>query len=181
MSDVFISYARSTAGQAQAVAGALQALGYGVWRDDELPAHRAYAEVIEERLQAAKAVVVIWSAEAVKSEWVRELKPTWPREAGTLVQLRIDDASPPLPFNEIQCAEMAGWTGEAEAPGWRRSWPACSRVDRARRRHPPLRSRMQSRPHAATPSVFFRLANMRRRGRAGVFQRQGSPRTSSPT
>ena len=49
MSDVFISYARSTAPQAQAVAEALRALGYDVWRDDELPAHRAYGEVIEER------------------------------------------------------------------------------------------------------------------------------------
>ena len=50
MADVFISYARSTAPQAEAVAAALRALGYRVWRDDELPAHRGYAEVIEERL-----------------------------------------------------------------------------------------------------------------------------------
>ena len=71
MSDIFISYARSTEPQAKQVAEALRALGYGVWRDDELPAHRPYGEVIEERLKAAKAVVVIWSAEAVKSEWVR--------------------------------------------------------------------------------------------------------------
>jgi adenylate cyclase len=71
MSDVFISYARSTASQAQQVAEALRALGHGVWRDDELPAHRDYSEVIEERLRAAKAVVVICSAEAVKSQWVR--------------------------------------------------------------------------------------------------------------
>ena len=71
MSDVFISYARSTAKQAQQVADALRSLGYGVWRDDELPAHRDYSEVIEERLRAAKAVVVVWSADAVKSQWVR--------------------------------------------------------------------------------------------------------------
>ena len=71
LSDIFISYARSTEPQAKQVAEALRALGYGVWRDDELPAHRPYGEVIEERLKAAKAVVVIWSAEAVKSEWVR--------------------------------------------------------------------------------------------------------------
>jgi adenylate cyclase len=64
MSDIFVSYARSTADQAQQVAEALRGPGYDVWRDGELPAHRAYAEVIEERLHAAKAVVVIWSAEA---------------------------------------------------------------------------------------------------------------------
>jgi hypothetical protein len=38
MSEVFISYARSTAVQAQAVAKALRALGHAVWLDDELPA-----------------------------------------------------------------------------------------------------------------------------------------------
>ncbi|HEY5072857.1 MAG TPA: toll/interleukin-1 receptor domain-containing protein, partial [Caulobacteraceae bacterium] len=71
MSEIFISYARSTAAEAQRVAAALEALGYGVWRDDELPAHRAYGEVIEERLASAKAVVVIWSADAAQSQWVR--------------------------------------------------------------------------------------------------------------
>jgi adenylate cyclase len=119
MSDIFISYARSTASQAQRVAEALRALGYGVWRDDELPAHRAYAEVIEERLKAAKAVVVIWSAEAVKSEWVRA-EADAARGTRTLVQLSIDGAVPPMPFNQIQCADMKGWAGEVDAPGWRK-------------------------------------------------------------
>jgi TIR domain len=71
VSHVFISYARSTAGQAQQVAAVLRDLGYDVWLDDAIPAHRAYAEVIEERLCEARAVVVIWSAEAAKSQWVR--------------------------------------------------------------------------------------------------------------
>ena len=71
MSEVFISYARSTEREAKEIAEALRALGYGVWSDDELPAHRDYSEVIEERLRAATAVVVVWSAEAVKSQWVR--------------------------------------------------------------------------------------------------------------
>jgi adenylate cyclase len=119
MSDIFISYARSTADQAQAVAAALRGLGYDVWRDDELPAHRAYAEVIEERLRSAKAVVVVWSAEAAKSQWVRA-EANVAREAGTLVQLRLDATVPPLPFNEIQCADMTGWAGDLEAHGWKK-------------------------------------------------------------
>ena len=117
--DVFISYARSTASQAQAIAEALRALGYGVWRDDELPAHRPYAEVIEERLRAAKAVVVVWSADAVKSEWVQS-EADRARTAHKLVQLSVDGASLPMPFDRIQCADLAGWIGDADAPGWRR-------------------------------------------------------------
>ena len=119
MSDIFISYARSTADQAQQVAEALRGLGYDVWRDDALPAHRAYGEVIEERLQAAKAVVVIWSAEAAKSQWVFS-EANRAREDGKLVQLTVDGARLPMPFDSIQCADMAGWSGDAASPSWRK-------------------------------------------------------------
>ncbi|HEY2358584.1 MAG TPA: TIR domain-containing protein [Phenylobacterium sp.] len=117
MSDVFISYARSTEAQARQVAEALRALGYGVWRDDELPVHRAYADVIAERLNAAKAVVVVWSAEAAKSEWVRSEAES-ARGDRKLVQLTVDGAKLPMPFDQIQCADLTGWTGDTQAPGW---------------------------------------------------------------
>ena len=68
MSDVFVSYARPDELHAKNVAEALRADGYRVWRDEDLPAHRPYAEVIEERLKGSKAVVVLWSAEAAKSQ-----------------------------------------------------------------------------------------------------------------
>lgn len=119
MSDIFISYARSTEADAKRIAEALRGLGYSVWRDDELPAHRAYSEVIEERLKAARAVVTVWSAEAAKSHWVRA-EANAALEAGTLVQLSIDGAMPPMPFGQIQCADMDGWTGDPSAPGWRK-------------------------------------------------------------
>ena len=119
MSDIFISYARSTEAAAQLVAEALRALGYGVWRDDQLPAHRPYAEVIEERLRAAKAVVVLWSAEGVRSQWVRA-EADLARHAGTLVQLTLDNTPLPLPFDQVQCVDLAGWNGDGTAPGWRK-------------------------------------------------------------
>ncbi|MGQ0558306.1 MAG: TIR domain-containing protein [Sphingosinicella sp.] len=119
MSDVFVSYARSTERQAEQVAEAVRALGYQVWRDDELPAHRSYGEVIEERLRAAKAVVVIWSAEAIRSQWVRAEADT-ARGLGTLVQLTVDGSLPPIPFNQIQCADLRDWDGDTDAPGWQK-------------------------------------------------------------
>jgi adenylate cyclase len=119
MADVFISYARSTAKEANRVAEALRGLGYGVWLDDELPAHRSYTQVIEEQLKSSKAVVVVWSAEAVKSEWVQS-EADQARANHKLVQLAIDGAKLPMPFDRFQCADLAGWTGDAEAPGWRK-------------------------------------------------------------
>ena len=117
MSDVFVSYARPDEPQAKRVAEALRALGHRVWRYDELPAHRPYSEVIEERLGSAKAVVVLWSAEAAKSQWVRAEADT-ARNAGTLAQAVLDGTVPPLPFNQIQCADLSGWDGAADTPGW---------------------------------------------------------------
>ena len=119
MSDVFVSYARSDEPQAKRVAEALRALGYDVWRDDELPAHRAYSEVIEERLKSARAVVVLWSGDAAKSQWVRA-EADAARSFGTLVQAILDGNIPPMPFNQIQCADLSGWDGVAETPGWKK-------------------------------------------------------------
>jgi adenylate cyclase len=119
MSEIFISYARSTAAKAQQIAEALRGLGYGVWRDDELPAHRSYAEVIEERLKAAEAVVVVWSAEAVRSEWVQS-EADRARMDRKLVQLSVDGAPLPMPFDRIQCADLAEWSGDPGAAGWKK-------------------------------------------------------------
>jgi adenylate cyclase len=119
MSDVFVSYARPDEPRATQVAEALREQGYRVWRDDELPAHRAYADVIEERLKSAKAVVVLWSAEAARSQWVRS-EADCARSAQTLVQATLDGSIPPLPFDQIQCADLTGWDGHAESSGWRK-------------------------------------------------------------
>ena len=119
MSDVFISYARSTATQAQVAAEALRGMGYSVWLDDQLPAHRAYTQVIEEQLTGAKAALVIWSAEAVQSEWVLS-EANRAREQHKLVQLALDASRLPMPFDQTQCAELPGWTGDLDAPGWRK-------------------------------------------------------------
>ena len=117
MSDVFVSYARPDEPTAKRVADALIAAGHRVWRDDDLPAHRPYAEVIEERLSGAKAVVVLWSADAAKSQWVRA-EADVARSAGTLVQVALDGTIPPMPFNQIQCADLKDWDGRSEDPGW---------------------------------------------------------------
>jgi adenylate cyclase len=115
--DVFISYARPSEEEARRIVELLRDKGFSVWRDDELPAHRAYSDVIEERLKSAKAVVVLWSAESAKSHWVRAEADT-AREAGTLVQVSLDGALPPMPFNQIQCADLKDWKGDAASAGW---------------------------------------------------------------
>ena len=118
IADVFLSYARTSASDAERIAAGLRSCGFSVWFDTDLPAHRAYSDVIVEQLDAARAVVVLWSKEAAASQWVRS-EANRARETERLVQIRLDDARVPMPFDQIQCADLRGWSGDEAAPGWR--------------------------------------------------------------
>jgi tetratricopeptide (TPR) repeat protein len=118
MADIFLSYARPSLGDAMHIADCLRAAGYSVWYDESLPAHRAYADVIAEQLDAASAVLVLWSTEAAASQWVRS-EANRARETGRLVQLRLDDARLPMPFDQIQCADLRRWGGDCGTAGWK--------------------------------------------------------------
>lgn len=115
--DVFISYARHAAPTARRVARLLQDRGYSVWFDAELAPNRSFADAITEQLEAARAVLALWSSEAAKSEWVRS-EADFARKRGKLVQATLDGTSPPLPFDQIHCASLEGWRGDAGNPQW---------------------------------------------------------------
>ena len=116
MADVFLSYARSSAEAATRIAAALREQGHSVWFDEELPAHQAYADIIASQLDAARAVLVLWSEEATHSQWVRS-EANRAREKGNLVQARLDDSRLPMPFDQIQCAQIPN--AELNGSGWR--------------------------------------------------------------
>ncbi len=119
MPQVFVSYARPDESHAERVSNALESMGYDVWWDNELPAHRDFSEVIEERLKSSQAVVVLWSARSVKSQWVRS-EADAARQLGSLVQVSLDATMPPMPFNQIHCADLRDWDGSVETPGWQK-------------------------------------------------------------
>ncbi|MCP5395451.1 MAG: YARHG domain-containing protein [Sphingomonadaceae bacterium] len=117
MSDVFISYSRRDQEKVTHLARAIEAEGYSVWWDKELPPHLSYGDVITDKIAAAKAAIVVWSPEAAKSEWVRA-EADMARNQKKLVQTALGDVMPPLPFNQIQYANIADWQGEPDHPGW---------------------------------------------------------------
>ncbi|MCW1429200.1 TIR domain-containing protein [Novosphingobium sp. JCM 18896] len=119
MVDVFISYSRKDEALVAVLARAALAEGYDVWWDAELPPHKSYGEVITDKIAEARATIVVWSADAVRSEWVRA-EADMARNQRKLIQTAIDTAMPPLPFNQIQFAEIGDWRGEPDHPGWRK-------------------------------------------------------------
>ncbi|MGI8611233.1 MAG: TIR domain-containing protein [Sphingomicrobium sp.] len=149
--EIFISYARSSEPHAVQIARVLQDHGYSVWWDEDLPAHRAYSEVIEERLNSARAVLVVWSADAAKSEWVRA-EADAARQMRKLVQLSIDGVLPPMPFNQIQCPALTNWNGKADDRAWRRIEASLAELVRGQT-PAPAHERFSQVYAAAKPSV----------------------------
>ncbi len=114
MAEVFVSYSRANEALAKRVESGLKTCGFEAWRDDQLPAHRAYSEIIEQRLRGASAVVVLWSKEAAQSQWVR----ADPRQArpGTARRHPPADAVQPNPLrrpSRLARRRIARWLGEA--------------------------------------------------------------------
>src|SRR5206468_9166187 len=54
---------------------------------------------------------------AAKSQWVRA-EADFARNSGKLVQAQVDGTMPPMPFNQIQCADLKGWRGSSNHAGW---------------------------------------------------------------
>ena len=119
MADVFLSYARGDERVARTVAKQLTEAGYSVWWDSELLPHNRFANVIEEEIGAAHAVLVIWSEIAAKSQWVRA-EAELGRSQGKLIQIAIEQCSIPLPFNQYQIAELRRWRGDPVNPQWQK-------------------------------------------------------------
>jgi TolB-like protein len=110
MTDIFLSYSREDAADAERLAGALQAVGYSCWWDRELVSGSRYLVETEAQLQAAKAVVVIWSSTSITSHWVAD-EAAAGRDDHRLAALTFDASMPPLGFRQFQVTDFAGWGG----------------------------------------------------------------------
>jgi tetratricopeptide (TPR) repeat protein len=119
MADVFVSYARGDQPLAAKIAQHLVGAGFTAWWDSALLPHNSFATVIEEEIRAARAVLVIWSEKAIRSEWVRG-EAELARAQGKLIQVSVDGSPIPLPFNQYQAADLRRWKGHASDPQWRK-------------------------------------------------------------
>jgi hypothetical protein len=112
---VFISYAREDRDRARVLAEALEARGWSVWWDRKIVAGQAFDHAIEQQLESAGSVVVLWSAHSVASEWVRN-EAALASERDTLVPALIDPVRLPLEFRRRHAADLTRWTGDPADP-----------------------------------------------------------------
>ncbi len=109
MSDIFLSYSNEDRAIAKSIAEALEAQGCSVWWDRVIPPGRRFYEVIEQELEAAKCVIVLWSHKSVKSKWVNT-EASEGDMRGVLVPVLIEnDVKIPLAFRLIEAAKLIDW------------------------------------------------------------------------
>ena len=114
MTDLFISYARPDRSKIEPLVLALEKAGYSVWWDHEIVGGVAFAQEIERRLNAARAVVVAWSVHGLQSEWVMD-EASAAKGAGKLVPISLDASQPPLGFRQHHVIDFSAWKGDSDA------------------------------------------------------------------
>lgn len=114
--DIFISYARKDRERVRPIADELARRGYAIWWDTGLVTGEDFHERIEEMLQSARIVVVVWSRHSVDSRFVRDEARRAERR-NVLLPVFIDPGiDPPLGLGEIQTTDLSGWLLDPSNP-----------------------------------------------------------------
>jgi hypothetical protein len=108
MSDIFLSYARADLPRVLPLVQALEQHGWSVWWDPKVPLGQTFAQVIEEALNAARCVIVVWSRASVVSNWVKTEAAEGARR-NILVPILFDEVKIPLEFRRIHAARLLDW------------------------------------------------------------------------
>ena len=152
MTDVFVSYASEDRERAGQLAQVLGARGWSVWWDRKIIAGQAFDQAIERELEAARCVVVLWSAHSIDSEWVKN-EAAVAAERGVLVPALIDGVRLPLEFRRKQTADLVNWHGEAGHAGLQALCEGVAHVLGAAAPQPVAEARASPRQRRLWPAV----------------------------
>ena len=116
MSDIFISYSREDLKKVEALICMFKSEGWSIWWDQKIPGGRQFDTVIEEEIEKAKCVIVVWSAHSVKKRWVKSEAEEGARRE-ILIPVVIEKTTIPLAFRQIQTIKIVDWDGAKNHPG----------------------------------------------------------------
>jgi TolB-like protein/Flp pilus assembly protein TadD len=113
MADIFVSYSRADKARVAPLVAALEAEGWSVWWDPEISPGQDFDSLIAGALEAAKAVIVVWTPASVASRWVRG-EARIGAERGILVPARFERAELPIDVRAIHTTDLDGWMQNRE-------------------------------------------------------------------
>lgn len=117
MPDVFISYKREERQRCVEIFDRLVALKLDVWFDARLDPGTRFDDEIEAAVRTAKAVLVLWSPEAARSEWIRN-EATIGKARKVLSSAYIQSTDLPIAFLSIQTEDLSREHFPDDWPGW---------------------------------------------------------------
>jgi hypothetical protein len=89
-----------------------------VWWDRELQTGGAWESELDRQVMLAGCVIVLWSERSARSSWVRhEASAAMGRD--NYLPVTIEKVDVPDPFGRIHTAELVGWDGSPDHPGFR--------------------------------------------------------------
>jgi Flp pilus assembly protein TadD len=116
MAGVFLSYDRTDRAKAASITAALEQAGHSIWWDQHIRGGAQYSKAIEQALNSADAVAVLWSQASAESAWVRD-EAAAGRDSGRLVPVLIEPCTPPMGFRQYQTIDLTKSKGRARATG----------------------------------------------------------------
>jgi hypothetical protein len=117
---VFLSYSQMDKEKARLIADCLTFERIDVVWDVKIPPGSPdYQRVIAEMLDRASCVIVLWSPNSVKSDWVL-IEATEAKERGIILPAMIESAKLPLGFKLVQTENFTQWQGDRLSEPWQR-------------------------------------------------------------
>ncbi len=110
MAEIFISYKSERRKAAGHLAKILERYGYTVWFDYHLVKGDDFADEIDKRIRAAKAVVVLWCKLGVQSVWVKR-EAALAAKLKILVPATIEPCDLRVDFDSDHNTDLSEWSG----------------------------------------------------------------------
>ena len=155
------------------LAKALEAAGVDLWWDTLIEGGAAFAKSIEAALDKSNAVIVIWSAASVGSDWVLD-EAAKGRDLRKLVPVTFDGAEAPLGFRQYQAINLSHWRGDPRALEIASIVRAIRAATGHSVRQPPASAVARSRLIPSRRGILIAAAGATIAGAAGLFAwRQG--------
>ena len=129
MTDVFISYKAEDRARVRPLVEALETDGLSVWWDAHVGAGEEWRDSIQQHLDQAKCIIVIWSKRSIGPEghFVRDEASRAQRRHAYL-PVRVDKVDPPLGFGETQATPLIGWKGDRSDPRYQAVFAAARAI-----------------------------------------------------
>lgn len=117
MADVFVSYKAEDRRRIEPLVAGLEAAGLKVWWDVHIGGGSEWRRSIEEQLDAAKCVIVVWSRRSTAPDgWFVRDEASRAMEHDVYLPVRIDNVRLPLGFGETQALSLVRWKGDRADP-----------------------------------------------------------------